>query len=439
MKIVITDVYDLKYNYGVQGLVLPLAGKLREKIPGAEFIMPVQSAYYNRPNIEFASKRGIRLVSYWKYSFVFEMVHFFLKLGGFLREGSVEAPGCDEAPTSDDRYTVHKSTALAGYRELVASIREAGMVIDVAGIEFIGNSGAKKKWGELLFCRMFQKLARRYKRPYFKYTKSYGPLEGLLFRAAAKRLLEELPFIFVRGRNNLERMKRLQFKTPLYLFPDVSLVLEPAPDEWAEQHLKSLGIDTSKPVIGISPSRVLSRINIRGSAHTTGQNHRELCKRLMKEYSKDGTQVLVIPHAIDRIDKYKCDRELAIELLEETGYPDDVFLAGEGLSYSDVRALIGKLSFYVTGRYHSVASALYMATPVVSLAWHVKYTDIMGEFLDEYLVIDSRSTNIDDACRLIRKYRDDLSWYDKAKVRENRDRIGREVDKSVQMILDKTH
>ncbi len=416
MQIVITDVYDLKNNYGVQGLVLPLIDKIREKVPHAEFIMPVQSAYFNTPNIEFAGERGIRLVSYWKYSFVFELVHFFLKLGGFLREGS----------------------ALSGYRALVASIRGAGMVIDVAGIEFIGNSGLKKKWGELLFCRMFQKLAGRYNKPYFKYTKSYGPFEGFLFRAAAKKLLGELPFIFVRGRNNLESMQKLDLKTPLHLFPDVSLVLEPAPAEWAERHLGSLGMDVSKPVTGISPSRVLSRIDSGGGANITGRNHRELCKRMIREYSDKGLQVLVIPHAIDRIDKNKCDRELAKELLEETGHPEGVFLAGDGLSYSEARALTGKLSYYITGRYHSVASALYMGTPVVSLAWHVKYADIMSEFLESCPVIDSRNTSIDEALGLIEKYRDDLSWFDREKVKENKERIGREIERSIQMILEST-
>ncbi len=432
MQIVITDVYDLKYNYGVQGLVLPLIDKIREKIPHAEFIMPVQSLYYNGPNIEFAAERGIRLVNYWKYSFVFELVHPLLKLTGLLRSGRKRVK--DTEP--DDN--LNKKSPLHGYCALNDAIRGSLLVIDVAGIEFIGNSGLKKKWGELLFCRMFQKLARRYKKPYFKYTKSYGPFEGFLFRAAVKKLLEELPFIFVRGRNNLETMQRLGLKTPLYLFPDVSLVLEPAPAEWAERHLGSLGIDNSKPVTGISPSRVLSRIDSGGGANITGRNHRELCKRLIREYSDKGSQVLVIPHAIDRIDKNKCDRELAAELLKETGHPEGVFLAGDGLSYSEVRALIGKLSYYITGRYHSVASALYMGTPVVSLAWHVKYADIMSEFLDVYPVIDSRSTPIDEALSLIGRYHDDLSWFDREKVKENRERIGREIEQSIQMILEST-
>ncbi len=432
MRIVITDVYDLKYNYGVQRLVLTLIDKIKEKIPCAEFIMPVQSAYCNRANIEFAGKRGIRLVKYWKYSFVFELIHPLLKLAGLLRNDPDDACG----PNNHDNG--RKCTALAGYRALIASVSEAGMVIDAAGIEFIGNSGLKNKWGELLFCRMFQRLAKRYKKPYFKYTKSYGPFEGLLFRSVVKKLLEKLPFILVRGRNNLESMHRLGLKTQLYLFPDISLVLKPAPAEWAERYLGSLGIDISKPLTGISPSRVLSRIDSGGSDNITGMNHRELCIRLINEYSDNGSQVLVIPHAIDRIDKNKCDRQLAAELLEEAGHPEGVFLAGEGLSYSEVRALIGKLSYYITGRYHSVASALYMGTPVVSLAWHVKYTDIMGEFLDDPPVIDSRNTSIDEACSLIRKFRDDLSWFDREKVRENRERIGREVERSIQMILEST-
>jgi hypothetical protein len=73
-KIVITDVYDLRHNYGVQGLVLPLVDKIRDLVD-VQFVMPVQSAYFTPANIEFAAARGITLVSYWKYSFLFEIFH----------------------------------------------------------------------------------------------------------------------------------------------------------------------------------------------------------------------------------------------------------------------------------------------------------------------------------------------------------------------------
>ncbi|MFP4366015.1 MAG: polysaccharide pyruvyl transferase family protein [Bacteroidales bacterium] len=423
MKIVITDVYDLKYNYGVQGLVLPLIRKMK-KIADVEFTMPVQSAYYNKPNIEFAEERNIRLLSYWKYSFLIDMLHPFVKfaeklffLPGFYKHGK-------------------KSGPVNMYRNLVKSVEEADMVIDMAGIEFIGNSGIKKKWGELLFCRMFQKMSQRHATPYFKYTKSYGPLEGFLFRRITKRLLEDLPFLFIRGGNNLEYLRKFNFKTPLYLFPDVSLVLKPASKSDATDYLVSLGIDPAKPVIGISPSRVLSGITSADSNNSVGLNHRELSKRLIGEYKSRGFQVLIIPHAMDRIDPNKCDFHLARELMDETGEKENVFITGEELSYSEVRAVIGLLSFYITGRYHSVASALYMGTPVISLAWHIKYTDIMAEFLDDFLAIDCRKTGIDEAIDLIGKYHNDLSWFDPKKVRYNRRRIDRQVERSVRMVIE---
>jgi polysaccharide pyruvyl transferase WcaK-like protein len=422
-KIVITDVYDLRHNYGVQGLVLPLVDKIRDLID-VQFVMPVQSAYFTPGNIDFAAARGITLVSYWKYSFLFEVFHPFIRKPGSLLSRLIISIAGDQG-----------KEALYLYHELVKQINDAEKVIDVAGIEFIGNSGIKKKWGELLFCRMFQKLAAREGKPYYKYTKSYGPIEGQFFRLIVKDLLNKLPFVFVRGKKNLEELEKINISTPLFLFPDVSLVLKPSNQEQAKQHLKSAGLDTSLPVAGISPSRVLSKISSNNNENCVGENHIELVRRLIDDFLKKGYQVLIIPHAVDLVDRKKCDRELANEILKNLNSPKGVFIVPEGLSYSEVRGVIGQLSFYVTGRYHSVASALYMETPVVSLSWHIKYTDIMSEFLDEFLSLDSRNTGIDEAMNLIEKYHDNLTWFDKEKLRENRDRIEREIERSIRMMI----
>lgn len=426
MRIIITDVYDLRHNYGVQGLVLPLVEKIND-LTGAEFIMPVQSAYFTAGNIEFAGKRGIKLIAYWKYSFLIDLFHPLVRSPRSLFSKFFKAITGDRG-----------RGPISLYHELVQEIEGSDKIIDVAGIEFIGNSGVKKKWGELLFGRMFQKISERSGRQYFKYTKSYGPFEGFLFRAVSMKLLERLPFIFIRGRNNLEEIRKLNLKTPLYLFPDVSLVLKPAENEQADNYLRAAGADISLPVIGISPSRVLSKINTPGQENCVGPNHLVLVKNIITEYTGRGFQVMIIPHAIDKTDKNKCDRELAKELMEELNN-ERLFILPDDLSYSEVRAVIGKLSFYITGRYHSVASALYMETPVVSLSWHIKYTDIMSEFLDDFLVVDSRNTSVQDALGLIRKYHSDMKWFDREKIRYNRERIEKEVERSVKMIVEFKH
>ncbi len=428
MKIVITDVYDLKYNFGVQGLVLPLIEKIRKYTDDASFILPVQTAYLNQPNIEFAREKGINLIGYWKYSFIIDLFYPLIRLINIFSFSSI--PG---------KASKSKPGPLSLYRELAGTIKSADMVIDVAGIEFIGNNKYKYKWGELFFTRMFQKMAGRFGVSYFKYTKSYGPLEGFLFRWMAKKLLAELPFLFIRGSNNLEEMKKFDLKTPMYLFPDVSLILKPSPKEKAMSYLKSLGVDIDQPLVGISPSRVLSKIAVTNPENTVGNNHRELVKKFIREYLALGYQVLIIPHAMDRIDRKKCDWKLSLEILNEIGNPENVCLTGEDLSYADTRAVIGLLSFYVTGRYHSVASALYMGVPVICLAWHIKYIDIMSEFLDDFLAVDCRNTGINDAWLLIRKYHEDMSWFDRQKIRSNRLRIERQVERSIKMIMEYAH
>ena len=104
------------------------------------------------------------------------------------------------------------------------------------------------------------------------------------------------------------------------------------------------------------------------------------------------------------------------------------------LTYAQVRAIVGLLDFYVTGRYHSVASALSMAVPTVALSWHIKYKDITSLFLDDSPVINCRTTSVEKSVALVKDYYYNRQWFDKGRLLERKKEVVKEIDKSVNIL-----
>lgn len=282
-----------------------------------------------------------------------------------------------------------------------------------------------------------QIVAEKYNKLYLKYTKSYGPFYGYLFRFLVKRSLNKLPFLLIRGNYNLKEIEKLKLSIPLYSFPDASLVLEPESREWAEDYIKKLGLDPCKKIIGLSPSSVIASIEER-TGSSCGKLHLNLCQKIIDLYKKENQQILLFPHSIDDGKNEKdCDLALTRKFYNSLSDKKNIFLIEDmNLTYKQARAIIGLMDFYVTGRYHSVASALFMGVPVVSLSWHIKYKDIMSLFLDNPPIINCRDISVENALSLIKKHYYDRKWFDKEEILKKREEVSRDINKSIKLIAD---
>jgi polysaccharide pyruvyl transferase WcaK-like protein len=93
------------------------------------------------------------------------------------------------------------------------------------------------------------------------------------------------------------------------------------------------------------------------------------------------------------------------------------------------------MDFYLTGRYHSVSSALYMAVPVVSLSWHVKYEDIMSLFFEGPPVINCRKKSVEESFSIIKKYYFNRSWFNREKILGEREKVLKKIDRSIYLLV----
>lgn len=420
-KLLLVGLSYLEHNYGAQGIAFPLIEKLSRHF-AAEYTF-VLSRKHQRQEHYFSEKYPLiktiispkPFVILGKCNFLFHLFYLVMKR---------------RVLTKDEK---------AKFFRLVNAMKDSDVVIDLSGIEFIGNLPLKRRYISYLSTISMQLLAEKCNKIYLKYTKSYGsfPDKDKIYKLIVEKQLNKLPFLFVRGENNLKEMKKkLRLKIPLYSFPDISISLEAESKQWALTYVSRLGVNLARKVVGLSPSTVVAGLKTGNNSSSCGANHIILCKEIIEFYRLKGLQVLLIPHSIDDgRDIKSCDLALTKKTYNELENKRDVFLIDDmNLTYGQVRAIIGLLDFYVTSRYHSVASALSMAVPVVALSWHIKYEDIMCLFLNDFLVMDCRTNGIKKSLALIKKYYYNRQWFDKEKMLERKKEVVKEIDKSVTIL-----
>lgn len=177
------------------------------------------------------------------------------------------------------RVSYHYPLFFLENKKLIGEIKKNDIIIDADGIEFIGNKSLINRWFHYFATNHIQKLAEKQNKLYIKYTKSYGPFPHKIFNYFVRRVLNKLPFVLVRGEKNTKDVNKLGLDISVYNFPDISIALEPADKNWAENYLEKIGIKKHYGLIGISPSTVLSNIKIKDKNRICGANHIKFCKK----------------------------------------------------------------------------------------------------------------------------------------------------------------
>lgn len=418
--------YGLPYfshNYGAQGLFLPLMHKIRESID-AECVFVLPARYYQE-NLDFAQKNAFTIIpepnilaAIGQYSGLFRFLHQ-------IRKIILTVKGKSQVIVAEKKRL----------DLLLKTLRQSDLVIDADGIEFVGTRAPMKKIQNFLATDYLKKLAQIYRKPYLKSPKSYGPFIGPVDFMLARNHFAGLPFILTRaGGVNLKELKKLKLNVPIYEFPDVSFVLKPASPIWAKNYLQKLKINLKKPIFGLSPSAVIFK---EPKGQTSGENHFKLCQKIIAHFQSMGVQVLLLPHFVSTIDDpLICDHALCRKIYTSLKNQKNVFLIEDSsLTYAQARAIIGLLDFYVTGRFHALASSLAMAVPTVPLSWHMKYRDMISIFVQDIPMIDTRRDSIAKALGVIKRAYNHREWFNQDQVRSTKKRVDREVGQSIKMMI----
>lgn len=283
---------------------------------------------------------------------------------------------------------------MASTGPLLRAMREADIVVDSSGIAFVGppdRSGRSAIFGAIAN-HLGTLLASRYNKPLFRWTQSYGPFSGLFVPFIARREFARAPFLMARGYISHQRIRQLGVKCPVYEFPDVAFCLPAAKEEWAKTYLhKRVGVPSGKHLMGLSPSAVVrsypSHMGVVGEAHI------DFCASLLNRLLGADWCGVLIPHTV-RVNgpASACDLDVARQIFKKLSptLQERVYLVEEDLDCRELKALIGKLDFFVGARYHSLVAALSMEVPTVAVGWHEKYLELLRYFGLEDTFIDAR-------------------------------------------------
>ncbi len=413
MKIALTNIINLRANYGMQGIIFPFS-KLLSKNIDCNFVIPILENN-SREDKEFVKNIPNLSIDYYNSRF----------------EQTKRADIFDKALFKSLKF--YYDAKESKRRDLFEIVRYCDSIIDVAGIEYIGNRHSLYRWADYANTSYPQIIAKQLKIPYLKYIKSYGPLLGSMYTNRARVKLQDLPFLLIRGKKNLKELEKDSLNSKLYSYPDVSLLLKPANKEKAIMYLSNYGIDVNKEIVGISPSGVIGNIKVDNKKNICGNNYLFLCQKIIKYFQKMKKQVVIIPHSIEP--GYKtCDLDFSMKVLAGIKDKKNIFFLKEMPDeYAMARAIIGCLDFYITGRYHSVCSAIYMRVPTVVMSWHIKYIDLLSLFYDEFLSLDVRANSTEKSFLKIKEYYESREWSDINMLLQLKD-VERQLEESAKKV-----
>jgi hypothetical protein len=189
IRVLFTGLLYLNHNYGAQGIAFPIMEKLSNQF-NAEYTF-VLSREHQKEKPSFSKKYAFKVITAPSFFVILRKRSFPIYLLYRLIK----------------RKTLSKDDKRK-YSILVYALKESDVVIDLSGIEFVGNFPINKRYLNYLGEISMQWLAEKYDKLYLKYTKSYGPFpdKDKIYTFLVKRQLNKLPFLFVRGKANLNRL-----------------------------------------------------------------------------------------------------------------------------------------------------------------------------------------------------------------------------------------
>ncbi|NLP04620.1 hypothetical protein GX411_01535 [Candidatus Fermentibacteria bacterium] len=201
--------------------------------------------------------------------------------------------------------------------------------------------------------------------PVIKMSQAIGPFRSPLNRLAARLVLPRMRRIYCRGDESLAHASSLGLANCSEA-ADLAFLLPSGRDAGTAAQVRG------RPLVGIAPSEVLSRICAAVRVDYPGA-----IAALVEELAEKGCDVLVMAHSNLGPGKRSRNNDypLCMRLQEIVGTKAGFML--EDLPPLALRREISKCSVFVASRFHSMISALCSGTPAVVTSWGHKYLEVM--------------------------------------------------------------
>ena len=347
MTILVTGVTGLA-NRGVEALVSPVVANLRQLFADEDVRVltgtPEEDALHGDA-----------------YGCTFERDPF--RRGFRLRQ-----PLADRALRSLQRRT-HR------WRSIQEAISNATMIVSIGGDVFSSEYGGQTVHLEPL------RIAVDNGVPVVFLAHSIGPYRTpkeasewlkVARRAAIVTLREELSYAYVK--NTLElRGPRIE------LTADPGFLLTPADAGMSSAHLAYYGPAGDGPLVGIVPSRGISRFTGLGtSGHETAGRHLQAWIEVIRYLiDRIEARVLLVPHV--QVPGINDDPVICDAIVRGVGYDPRVKVAWGDLRAHEYKGLLAKCSLVIAERMHAAIGALSTNVPTLLVGYSVKAEGVLRQ------------------------------------------------------------
>jgi polysaccharide pyruvyl transferase WcaK-like protein len=265
----------------------------------------------------------------------------------------------------------------ASFAALLDAARRQDLIV-VGGGGLLQDDDSRIKvpyWASrLLALRLFQ-------RNIVGFSLGVGPLNHAESRASARVICELLNSVSVRDEFARDWLQRCSGR-PIEVVPDPAFTLEPAAEADAIAYIRSLGLSTERPLLGVVvrgwfhsrggfvPRKVRFRLGIREADRRTERERfaDSLATEIGRLARRLDAGVLLMP-------SYRLPHEGDLEASEALAARLDGFAVG--LAKIDepslYKAVAGQLALMVAARMHPLIFAASMGVPVVGLAYNGKF------------------------------------------------------------------
>ena len=260
-------------------------------------------------------------------------------------------------------------------------LRDADVVVDVAGISFADGRGIPI----VVYNALMTSVPLLLGRPTVKASQALGPFRSPLNRTLARLVLPHLRAVCARGAATERHLADLGL-TNVTPAADLAFTMRMRDDAVARA---AILVPRNEPVVvGVAPSAVVD-----GYCRKAGIDYVGLLSSFVERMIDErGVHVVVFPHSSRRrVTGGRMDDRPVTRALHAASPRTQ--LIDEPLGPVELRAVIARCDLLVTSRFHAMISALATATPVLVVGWSHKYAEVLDEIGLEGCAVDWRDSD----------------------------------------------
>lgn len=279
------------------------------------------------------------------------------------------------------------------------SILDCDLVIDSSGVAFMDGRGLPILVYNLSLCMPPVGLGR----PVIKVSQALGPCRKRLTRLAARWALGSMNEVVARGEISGDHLSELGLARH-HVCADTAFLMPVEPADRSEADALLAPLPAGRRRVGISPSIVVDDY-----CRSHGLDYASILADFIRYLDGEGFHVVLIPHSVRKNSRKRMNNDVLVceSVLERLNGRPPVTFIGEELRAPVLRALIGRMDFFIASRFHSMVSSLASTVPTLLVGWSHKYREVMRMFGMEDRALPFQELSLDRLTRQFARLREE--------------------------------